>query len=112
MLQQHQFKVDDVEPVEVNPANKENAPKASEEEQEKTESVSIETDCEDEEEANPSVVPLVDSTATIPPPSTELMTELDHEVDQIINELTRFDNEEEDVPLNLLKRPMRNKMST
>ncbi|KAH1038818.1 hypothetical protein J1N35_040561 [Gossypium stocksii] len=65
----------------------------------------------DEEEANPLVAPPMDSTATIPPHSTKPMTEQDHEIDCIIDELTRSDNEEEDVPLNLLKRLMRYKMS-
>ncbi|KAH1032008.1 hypothetical protein J1N35_044182 [Gossypium stocksii] len=103
--------VDDAELVQTNSANKENAPKAPKEELEKIESVSIETNLEDEEEENPSVAPPVDSTATIPPPSTKPMTEQDREVDWIIDELTRFDNEEEDVPLNLLKMLMRYKMS-
>ncbi|KAH1072930.1 hypothetical protein J1N35_025258 [Gossypium stocksii] len=58
--------VSDVEPVETNPANEENAPIASEEEPEKTESVSIETDREDKKEVNPSVAPLMDSSAAFP----------------------------------------------
>jgi len=71
----------------------------------------IATDRENEEEANPLIAPPVDNTTTVPPLSTELMTEQDHEIDRIIYELTRFDDEEEDVPLNLLKRSMRYKMS-
>ncbi|KAK5785004.1 hypothetical protein PVK06_039545 [Gossypium arboreum] len=103
--------VGDAKPVKTNPANEENAPKALEEEPEKTKFVSIKTNHGDKEEANPSVAPLVDSTAAIPPLSTELMTEHDRKINQIINELTKFDNENEDVPLNLLKRQMRYKIS-
>ncbi|KAK5845696.1 hypothetical protein PVK06_001904 [Gossypium arboreum] len=53
-------------PVEVNSANEENAPKAVEEEPEKIESISIETDREDGEEANPSVAPPVDNSTAVP----------------------------------------------
>ncbi|KAH1091490.1 hypothetical protein J1N35_018747 [Gossypium stocksii] len=103
--------VGDTKPVETNPINEENMPKASEEKPEKIESVSIETNCEDEEEANLSISPLMDSTVAIPPPSIEPMIEHDYEINRIINEHTRFDNEEGDVPLNLLKRLMYYKVS-
>lgn len=73
--------------------------------------VSIATDHEEEEEANPNHVPLVDSLAAIPSPSTKPMTEQDREINWIIDDLTRFDNEEEKVPLNSLKRKMRYKHS-
>ncbi|KAH1037890.1 hypothetical protein J1N35_039633 [Gossypium stocksii] len=72
--------VSDVEPIETNPTNEEIAPKAPEKEPKKIEFASIETDCEDEEEANASVVPLVDSTVAIPPPFTVPMTEQDREI--------------------------------
>ncbi|KAH1072905.1 hypothetical protein J1N35_025233, partial [Gossypium stocksii] len=82
--------VSDVEPLETNPANEENAPKAPEKEPKKKESISIETNCEEEEEANPSVAPPVDSTTAVPPLSTELMTEQYREINRIINEITRL----------------------
>ncbi|KAH1114484.1 hypothetical protein J1N35_007862 [Gossypium stocksii] len=41
----------------------------------KTESISIEIDCEDEEEVNPLVAPPVDSIAVIPLPYTKPITE-------------------------------------
>ncbi|PPS12396.1 hypothetical protein GOBAR_AA08247 [Gossypium barbadense] len=85
--------VGDTEPVETNLANEENAPKAPEEEPEKTKSVNIETDREDEEEANPSIAPPVDNTVAIPPPSTRPMTEQNREINRVIDELTKFDNE-------------------
>ncbi|KAH1055994.1 hypothetical protein J1N35_034059 [Gossypium stocksii] len=67
--------VGDTRPVETNLANKENTPKESKEELEKTKSVNIETNREDEEEENPSIAPLVDSIVAIPPTSTEPMIE-------------------------------------
>ncbi|PPR91675.1 hypothetical protein GOBAR_AA29011 [Gossypium barbadense] len=68
-------RVSDVEPDEMNPTNEENTPKALKEELEKIESVSIETDRDDKEEANPSTALPVDNTAAALPPSTEPMTE-------------------------------------
>ncbi|KAH1091349.1 hypothetical protein J1N35_018606, partial [Gossypium stocksii] len=53
----------------------------------------------------------MDNITAVPPLSTKTMTEHDREIYNIINEITRFDNEEEDVPLSLLKMSMHYKMS-
>lgn len=96
---------DELNPAPTNPANEEKEPKEPEKDEDKTESVSIATD-HGEEEANPTSAPLVDSTVAIPPPSTEQMTEQDHEINRTINDLTKSDDEEDDVPINSLKRKL------
>ncbi|KAH1082422.1 hypothetical protein J1N35_022183 [Gossypium stocksii] len=69
----------------MNPANEENALKALEEQPGKTKSISIEIDNGDDEEANPSVAPLVDSTTAVPPPFAEQMIERDEIVEIVMS---------------------------
>ncbi|KAK5840252.1 hypothetical protein PVK06_009141 [Gossypium arboreum] len=99
-------------PVLIDPATIEKETKEVEEETEKTKSISIAIDCEEEDEANPTHAPLVDNTAAIPPPFTESMTEQDHEINQIIEEITKSDDEQEDVLLQSLKMKMHYKHNT
>ncbi|KAK5794115.1 hypothetical protein PVK06_035318 [Gossypium arboreum] len=66
------------QPIETNPANEENAPKAPKEEQDKTESVSIEANREDKKEANSLIAPPMDSTTDVPCHSTKYMTKQDY----------------------------------
>ncbi|KAK5825287.1 hypothetical protein PVK06_020101 [Gossypium arboreum] len=71
---------------------------------EKAELVHIETDDERTEEANLTPIPLEDSTAGIPPTFTKPMTERDLNFNRLIDEITKSENEDVDVPLELLKR--------
>ncbi|KAK5825410.1 hypothetical protein PVK06_020242 [Gossypium arboreum] len=99
-------KVGKAQPAEIDLATIEKEAKQQEKEIEKKESISIATDCEEGEEVNPTPTPPMDSTAVVPPAFTQLMTEQDCEINQIINEITKFDDEQEDMPLQLLKRKM------
>ncbi|KAH1039896.1 hypothetical protein J1N35_041639 [Gossypium stocksii] len=65
--------------------------------------MSIETD-HDGEEANPTFIPPMDATTPIQPQSTTPMTQQDHEIDKLIDDLTKLDDEEDKVPINMLKR--------
>ncbi|KAH1056426.1 hypothetical protein J1N35_034491 [Gossypium stocksii] len=100
------------QPTETDPATIEKETKEPKEETKKKESVSITTDCEEGEEANPTPTPLMDNTVVVPPSFTQPMTEQDHEINQIINEIIKCDYEQEDVPLQLLKRKMCYKHNT
>ncbi|KAK5812845.1 hypothetical protein PVK06_028289 [Gossypium arboreum] len=107
----------EVEPIEAepgttNPDVEEKETKSPDEDAKKTESVHIETDDEGTEEVTPTLAPLDDSITVAPPTSTEAMTEQDCKINSIIDEITKSDNEEEDVPLQSLKRKMHYKYST
>ncbi|KAK5812024.1 hypothetical protein PVK06_027418 [Gossypium arboreum] len=99
------------QPIETDPATTKKETKKPEEEIKKTKSVNFATDSEDEEEANPTHAPPVDSIVVVPPPFTEPMTEQDREIKWIIDEITKSNDEQEDMPLQSLKRKMRYKHS-
>ncbi|KAH1106681.1 hypothetical protein J1N35_010449 [Gossypium stocksii] len=93
-----------VEPVEAelgttNPNAKEKETKSPDENVKNTEPVYIETDGKGTEEATPTSTPVNDSTIAVLPTSTEVMTKQDRKINCIIDEITKSDNEEEDVPL-------------
>ncbi|KAH1130056.1 hypothetical protein J1N35_001434, partial [Gossypium stocksii] len=72
--------------------------KEPEEETEKIESVSITTDCK-EKEANSTPTPLVDNTSAIQPPFIKPMNKHDSEINRIIYKVTKYDDEQEHMPL-------------
>ncbi|KAK5845847.1 hypothetical protein PVK06_002081 [Gossypium arboreum] len=80
--------------------------KATEEELEKTKSLNIKSD-EDEQNG-----PIIAAKATkkgketIPPTSPQAMTAQDCEINRVINEITKTDKEGEDVPLYSMKRKL------
>ncbi|KAH1129641.1 hypothetical protein J1N35_001019 [Gossypium stocksii] len=82
----------ETQPTEVDTSTIEKETIELEEEIEKIESINIVTDHEEEGEANPTPTPLVDCTTTAPPPSTEPMIEQDNEINQIIDEIIKFDD--------------------
>ncbi|KAH1039175.1 hypothetical protein J1N35_040918 [Gossypium stocksii] len=82
--------------VETDPATTEKEAKEPEEEIEKMESNSTTIDCE--EEANLTLTLPVDNNVAVSPPFTKPMTKHDGEINQIIDEITKSDDEQEDVP--------------
>ncbi|PPE01341.1 hypothetical protein GOBAR_DD01667 [Gossypium barbadense] len=93
----------EVEPSTTNPAAEEKQTKSFDEDAEMTKSFYIEIDDKGTKEATSTPAPPKDSTATVPPTSTEAMTKQDRKIDRIIDEITKSDNEEEDMPLQSLK---------
>ncbi|KAH1122225.1 hypothetical protein J1N35_005385 [Gossypium stocksii] len=83
--------------------DKVNATIGLEGDEEKTKLVSIETN-HDGEEANPTSAPLMDATTPVPPQSTLPMTQQYHETNKLIDDLTKSDDEEYEVSINMLKR--------
>ncbi|KAK5842444.1 hypothetical protein PVK06_004800 [Gossypium arboreum] len=65
--------------------------------------VGIVSDNEREEAAKPTLAPPADDIAAVPPPSTKQMIEKDREINRIIDDLTKFDDAEDDVPIHSLK---------
>lgn len=66
---------------------------------EKTESVGIASGNEWEESTNPFSTPLVDGTADVPPPWTKQMKKQYHEINELIDDLTKYDDIKDDVPI-------------
>ncbi|KAH1097306.1 hypothetical protein J1N35_014227 [Gossypium stocksii] len=64
------------------------------------------------EETNPISTPTEPATAPIPPPSTALILEQDCEINKLIDDLTKSDDEEGEVPINSLKQKHRYKHAT
>lgn len=75
-----------------------------EEEADKTEPVTIATNHEDIEEANPTSTPPKDSTEVVPPMLIKIMTTIDRKLNCVINEITKSNDEDEVTPTNPLKR--------
>ncbi|KAH1046755.1 hypothetical protein J1N35_037539 [Gossypium stocksii] len=95
----------ETDPVPMGPTTAQKETKEKQEETKKMELISIVTDYE-EKEANPTPAPPIDNISVVRLPSREPMTEQDHEINQIIDEINKSSIEQEDVPLQSLKRKM------
>ncbi|KAK5819676.1 hypothetical protein PVK06_024695 [Gossypium arboreum] len=95
--------VDETRPTLIHPVIEKKSTKGLERYEKKTKLVSIETD-HDGEEAKSTSPPPVDATAPVPPQSTVPMIQQDREINKLIDDLTKLNDEQDKVPMNVLKR--------
>ncbi|KAK5845421.1 hypothetical protein PVK06_001605 [Gossypium arboreum] len=83
--------------------------KTAKKEPEKTKFVNTEGEKEEQNETTLTPTPQKDSTEAVPHPPTKSMFEQDREIHRIIEEITKSDKEEEEPPIQSLKRKLRYK---
>ncbi|KAH1031189.1 hypothetical protein J1N35_043363 [Gossypium stocksii] len=99
---------DATEPTTIHTATEEKDQTRPEVREEKTQSVNIESD-QEEDETNQISTPTEPATTPIPPPSTTLVSKQDSEINKLIDDLTKSDDEEDEVLINYSQRKQRYK---